>query len=138
MTTATRCCSCGDEVATGSDAWAGAHEGETACSMLCRYRSMVAATYGWHLSADSERAAGLARVAAAREALLHDPEIFGERSIDVTIEACEEVGGSATAEMVPIGVTEDDVHLEVVSGEYQDSDVVFRWGSILDMVVCDA
>ncbi len=135
MTTITRCCSCDDEIAPGSDAWKGAHEGETACSMLCRYRSLVEATYGWHLSADSERAAGLARVAATREALLHDPEVFGERSIDVTTKLPD--GGSATTSMVPIGVTEHDVHLEVVSGEYQDSDVVLRWESILDMVVCD-
>ncbi len=135
MTTATRCCSCGDEVAVGSDVWRGAHEGETACSALCRYRSLVEATRGWSASMDAERAAGLVRVRALREALLHDPEVFGENAIDV----CVRGGGDPAWELtIPLAVTEEVIRLEIVAGEWCGDDFTVPWGGLLDAVVRDA
>jgi len=134
MTTATRCCSCGDEVAVGSDVWHGAHEDETACTALCRYRSLVEATRGWKTSMDAERAAGLVRVRALRELLLHDPEALGESAIDVCVRSGGDPAWAATA---PLTVTDDVVRLEIVAGEWCGDDFTVRWDDLLDAVVCD-
>ncbi len=139
MTTATRCCTCGDEIAPGSDVWGGAGEDETACSMLCRYRSVVEQTNGYSLSREAAEVAALDRVGAAREALLYDPEIFDQEGVlDVTVEIWR---GSKTAAMIPIEVGSEWVRLEIVmSGDHDvdDEEVELRWTEIIDMVLRDA
>lgn len=129
----TRCCSCGDEISVGADSWIGAYEDETACSMLCRYRSIVSATDGWTTSVADERARGLARVAAAKEALLYNPMIFSDYEPLVATAYVEDAVTTLTAPMVVLDVTNDGVHLEVVGGEWEGSDVTLRWDEIVDV-----
>ncbi len=132
MTTATRCCTCGDEIPPGSDVWHGDHDGETACSMLCRYKSIVETTEGWHASADASRASAYVRVLAAKEALLHDPDIFDQEGVlDVTV-------GGHTIATVATDVTEKTVRFEIVMGDHADEEVELTWSQIMDVVLRDA
>ena len=128
MKTATRCCTCGDEIAPGSDVWRGSLEDGTACSMLCRYKQRVALTNGWSNL-------GWMRVVAAKEALLHDPEIFGENEVAVCVLSN---GDPAWAGTTVLEANEKGVVLEIVAGEWEGDMLQLGWDDLLDVQVRDA
>lgn len=140
MTAVTRCCSCGNEIPYESDVWKGAHEDETCCSVICRYSSIVDATdtysEGWR-----EHGAGLARVMAFKEAVLYDPEIFGETEFSVTVAAVMRDGReSVTAGMIVLGAGRDSVSFEIVrspseDGEFDGDEALVPWDDVLDVVM---
>lgn len=105
--------------------------------MLCRYRSVVESTWSYS-SAKEAWASAVRRVAAAREALLHDPEIFGEDTFSVTVKAEMNDGReSVTASMIVIGAAESYVRFEIVSAEddkYDGTETLIQWEDIIDMV----
>lgn len=138
---ATRCCSCGDEIAHGLDAWKGAHEDETCCSILCRYRSLVEEANSWTMSMPFDYQARLVRVLAFKKAVLYDPEIFGESEFSVTVKARMHDGReSVTAGMIVLGASMESVSFEIVrssaeDGEFDGDTVVVGWEDLLDVVM---
>jgi hypothetical protein len=111
--------------------------GAPACSALCSYMQGVSENDGWH-TAESASSAGLRRVALAREAVLHDPDVFDQEGVlDVTVEV-EHRSALGTEATIVLGATKDEVHLELVSGDHEGDDAVLRWDEILDMVLRDA
>lgn len=138
---ATRCCSCGDEIAHGSDAWKGALEDETCCSMLCRYRSLVEEANSWTMSMPFDYQARLVRVLAFKKAVLYDPEIFVETEFNVTVEAMMHDGReSVTAGMIVLGAGRDSVSFEIVrspseDGEFEGDEALVLWENMLDVVM---
>lgn len=143
MTATTRCCSCGDAIEPGSLVWNGPHEDEVACSALCSYKSCVAVIDDrWPETREQEVQRACARVLLAREAILHDPDVFDQEGVlDVTV--LDErsgilVGATSTTATIVLGATVDEVRLEVVAGEWEGSELNLRWDSILDTVLRDA
>lgn len=133
MTTATRCCSCGDEIARGSITWPGGYEDEKACSALCHYRAAVEATYGRHTSSTSEREAGAKRVRLLRKALLYDPEMFGDDAFNVTVAAGDLAHETSSAAMIVLGADQDGVRFEIVGsddGEFDGDEFKIDWDDL--------
>ncbi len=134
MTTATRCCSCGDEIADSSDVFRGAEEDETACSALCRWRSVMRALSGWSPSRDSMKMRAQLRVLATRELLVYDPEALGETELNVQVRIS---GDPAWARVIVTTATRTGVVLEIVAGEWCGEELDLTWDAVLDVQMQD-
>ncbi len=135
MTTATRCCTCGDEIDPGSFLWRGAEEDETACSALCRWRSVMRALSGWSPSRDQSKMRARLRVLATREALVYDPEVLGEVELNVQV---RNGGDPGWARVIVAAATRTGVVLEIVAGEWCGEELDLAWDAVLDVQVQDA
>jgi hypothetical protein len=134
MTTATRCCTCGNEIAHGADVFRGAEEDETACSALCRWRSVMKALSGWTPSRDKLRLSAKLRVLATRELLVYDPEVLGETELNVQV---RNGGDPGWALVIVTTASRTGIALEIVAGEWCGEDLDLTWDAVLDVQVQD-
>ncbi len=134
MTTATRCCTCGDEIADGSGVFRGSEEDETACSMLCRWRSVMKALSGWSPSRDQSKMRAQLRVLATRETLVYDPKVLGEIELNVQV---RNGGDPGWALAIVTTATRTGVVLEIVAGEWCGEELDLSWDAMLDVQAQD-